>query len=65
MKIILEYNDKTYESAETDDEKAGEIFETFYDNFSNIDRFKMILKDGSLLIIGKAAIQSAVLIFVP
>jgi hypothetical protein len=65
MKMILEYQGKTYETMETDEKTAEGVAEVFYKNFDGMDRLKMNLADGSFLVIGKAALQSAVLRFLP
>lgn len=61
MWMELEYQGKTYKTVTTDEMDQGKAVEVFYENFSKMDRMKMELEDGSILIIGKDALQSAVI----
>jgi len=68
MKVILEYQGKQYigkESADFSDEDTKELIEAIYENMGSINRYKMELEDGSILILGKDAIQSSVIKIIP
>lgn len=63
MKVIIEYNGKTYESVETDESTAKELHEEIYRRMDESEKFRMELKDGGYLVVGKEVVQSAVFIF--
>ena len=65
MKVVIEYQGKTYESEETSEKSAEEIAEMFYENFSDMTKLKFKQKDGSVFLIGERALQSAVIMFLP
>ena len=61
MQVIIEYDGKTYKSA-IDERDHEEAAEAFY-KVSPMEKFKMELEDGSMLLLSKIAVQSAVIIF--
>ena len=61
MWMELEYQGKTYKTKTTDQTDQDKAVETIYENLAKMDRMKMDLEDGSILIIGKDALQSAVI----
>ena len=65
MKIIVEYQGKQYESKSDDEHNAEEISEMFYENFADMNKFKMELVGGGSIVLGKIALQSAVVLFLP
>lgn len=65
MKVAIEYQGKRYESNETTEHTVGEVSEMFYKSFDDMTKFKMELPGGGALIIGKDALQSAVVMFLP
>lgn len=65
MKIIVEYQGKQYESKRDDENNAEEISEMFYENLADMNEFKMELVGGGSIVLGKIALQSAVVLFLP
>ena len=63
MKVIIEYNGKTYESVEIAGMTAKEMHDKISDFMESCTKFRMELKDGSYLAVGKEVMQSAVFIF--
>jgi hypothetical protein len=61
MRMEMEYQGKTYKMKATDEMPQGKVAEGFYKNFPNMDRLKMELEDGSIIVIGKIALQSSVI----
>jgi hypothetical protein len=57
----VEYQGKTYKTKATDKISQDKVAEELYKNLSNMDRLKMELEDGSIIILGKIALQSAVI----
>lgn len=65
MKVVIVFHGNRYESQETTDHTADEVSELFYKDFSSMDKFKMELAGGGSLILGKDAVQNAVVMFLP
>jgi hypothetical protein len=65
MHIVIKYNGNTYTSAPNNDKTAEEVAEMFYEDFIEMGKFKMLLNDGGVLLIGSKAVQEAVFIFMP
>jgi hypothetical protein len=61
MWMEMEYQGKTYKTKATDKISQGKVAEELHNNFSNMDRLQMELEDGSIIVIGKIALQSAVI----
>lgn len=63
MKVkVITQNGQVFESADT---KASveKVAESLYDIVDNIDKFKIITSDGSIIVFPKETIQNSVLIF--
>jgi hypothetical protein len=58
MKIIVEHNGKTYESAENSDITAEQAKIAVYERFDDFTKFEMELKTGGYLLLGRDAVQS-------
>ena len=66
MKIEIKYNGETYVTKETEEGgTAEEVAEQVYSVFDDVSKLKWELEDGSFLVMGKRAAQSAVLRFIP
>lgn len=65
MKVVIDYQGKIYESGETNDYSADDFAEMFYENFSEMTKFKLGLASGGSVILGERALQSAVIMFIP
>jgi hypothetical protein len=61
MKIIVEYNGKSYESAENNDMTAEEVKTVMYERFDDFTKLEMELKMGGYLILGPDAVRSCVI----
>lgn len=61
MRINMTYDGVTYKSTEHEFDK--EFIESFYENISDFEKFKLPLYDGTVMIVGKDVIQRAVFIF--
>jgi hypothetical protein len=61
MWMEMEYQGKTYRTKANDEIPQDKVAEELYKNFSNTDRLKMELEDGSIIVMGKIAMQSAVI----
>ena len=46
-------------------ETLDEIFSVFYDSYERLDKLKFELEDGSMIVLGKEAIQRGALIVSP
>lgn len=62
MKIVIIYDGEEYVSEDTDEIKAEELTEKVFEQFANLDRFKMKLRDGGFLLLGSGAIQNCAII---
>lgn len=58
MKIIVEHNGKTYESAENNDMTAEQVKIAMYESFEDFTKLEMELKTGGYLILGRDAVRS-------
>lgn len=65
MKIIIEYNGKVYEGGEDTETSMEETFQKVYSNFDQLTKMTLRLSDGSQIILGKEAMQRAVIRLVP
>jgi hypothetical protein len=64
MYITITLDGKTYKGAKINSDCKIEA-EKFYKTWDTAVKFQMILKGGSILLVGKDAIQRAVAIFYP
>ena len=62
MKITLKVNGFTFVSAPIEDLSAEDMKDILYKDFSEMDKLEMECNDGSFIIIGKEALQNAILI---
>ena len=58
MKIIVEYNGNTYESAEKNEITAEQARTALYENFEDFTKLEVELKTGGYLILGRNAVCS-------
>jgi hypothetical protein len=65
MKIVIEYQGNRYESIENSDTTVEEMSEAIYKNFQDLNKFTMRTKGGGAILLGKEALQGAVILFVP
>jgi len=68
MKVIVDYQGKRYEGAETADEKGlkPDVIDSFFNHtIGNIGKFRMELQGGGWLILPKQACETAVFMFLP
>lgn len=65
MKVVIEYQGKRYESVETTDPTPEEVSESIFKDLALMQKFKMNLADGGVLILGDRALQSAVILVLP
>ena len=63
MKFTLHVNGLVFESAITDKISVEKAKSAVYENIENMNKLEMESSDGSFVVIGKDALQSAVLIF--
>ena len=60
MRIEIEYNDKKYVSKDSSEDEAENVMERLYENFDDVEKFKMQLDDETWLLMGKEACSRAV-----
>ena len=65
MKIVIEYQGKRYEGGESAEKTPKELAETLFTEFSSMEKLKMELTGGGFLVMGKQALQSAVVMILP
>lgn len=65
MKVVIEYRGKIYESKETAEISQEEAFRAIYDDFERMHKLNVELADGSKIILGKEALQRAVIKVMP
>jgi hypothetical protein len=65
MQVVIEYQGKQYRSKENNDHTPSEVCDMFYEKFELLEKFKMELHDGGVMIFGKQALQQAVVMFLP
>jgi hypothetical protein len=61
MWMEMEYQGKTYKTKVNEKITQDKMVKELYDNFSNMDSLQMKLEDGSIIVIGKGVLQSAVI----
>ena len=62
MQVTVEYEGKTYKGVENKDVKASDAANALYEGFESYDKLQLELEDGSVLILGKHALQSCVIV---
>lgn len=65
MKLEITIDGKTYVSVATDKVTPSEAAEQIYNQIDAYTKLKVDLEDGGVLVIGKEAVQRAVIIFKP
>ena len=65
MRITLIYEGETYESEETDKVTMQAAHDSIYADMADLDKLTMNLRGGRRLVIGREAVQRAVLVFSP
>lgn len=65
MHMIVEYEGKVYRTKETDEVAVAEAVDRLWPHMDDLDKFKMELDDGSVLLLGKEACRRAVFLVVP
>ena len=61
MKIIIEYQGKTYESPISNEYTAKQLKDSMYKELDSIEKFSMELKGGGFVMLCKDALRSCVI----
>lgn len=62
MKIIIDYNGKTYESRQSTTTTVEQMKQAIYSGFDDFMELEVELKDGGYLILGREAVRSCAII---
>ncbi len=65
MRIIIEYQGNTYEGEHSHLDTADKCAEELYKNLEEMEKLRMRLHGGGVLLLGKIALQSAAITILP
>lgn len=63
--IVVHYDGLMFETKDTDEATPAQLCEALYENLESVDKLKLELKDGSILMMPKDAVRRAVILIVP
>ena len=61
MKIIIEYQGNTYESAEDKSHTAEQVKDMMYKDFERLNKIQLELEGGGFIILGENVLKSCVI----
>lgn len=65
MRMTITYEGETYESEETDEITMQAAHDAIYGHMAKLDKLTINLLGGRKLVMGREAVQRAVLVFYP